>query len=779
MLLADGQWEFFFVALLVTLLGLFYVSKAIGFKAYVIVLVLSTLGYWNSYKILQPKINNDHILQLPLERVFKLEGRTFRPSDPGPKMTSIYLEVRKAFINNKWMRAKGKVKLSYRGKLELNKGSLIRVNVKLKKPTGYLNPGSFQYPEYLRKQGILVTGTALSPPEILKSSRGIVPFLRGRYLNVLSYASPKTKGILKALILGQRGEIPQEVRELFQITGVSHILAVSGVHVSVLFLFLRWFIKILSKWLQITIDKNLPTLLSLPIIWGYILLIGGPPSALRAGLMFTTVALLILFYRPFSLLNNLFIAAFFILLIYPASLWSPSFQLSFAATSGILLFVPKISGFVDRLFVKSLTPPKENKNVFGKTIKWFISIVFISIAAQIFTFPFLVAYFNCISLIGPIANVVAVPIICGFVLPICFLSFVFSLFSIYIAKSFMELASIGVEVALYILKQFAKVPYSSIWVFSFGNLEYVAFYLTIILTFVFLRGGNYKWFFITLISLLWAFYAFSLLEKRKTISDLQVTFLDVGHGDACFIRLPLGSTMLIDGGPAGDDFDAGRYVVAPFLWSQKILKVDYIVLSHPEPDHYGGLLFILKNFKPKEFWYATDWLPYELTKLLDGLKKQGLVVRKLKRGDIIRVSGVDFYVLHPPEAWSSNPNDSSLVLRVEKDKRSILFTGDISKNTEIEILKSVDELKAEVIKVPHHGSKYSSSYTFCQEVSPKIAVFSVGKHNPYGHPSVRIIKRYEGLGAIVLRTDICGAITLTANPNGWKISTYSKCSLYP
>lgn len=253
--------------------------------------------------------------------------------------------------------------------------------------------------------------------------------------------------------------------------------------------------------------------------------------------------------------------------------------------------------------------------------------------------------------------------------------------------------------------------------------------------------------------------------------------MDVGHGDASFIQLPLGSTMLIDGGPAGDNFDTGKYVVAPFLWSRRILKVDYIVLSHPEPDHYKGLLFILRNFKPKEFWYATDLLPDELAKLLDDLKTKGLVIRKLRRGDIIRVSGVDFYVLHPPEGWSSNNNDNSLVLRMEKGERSVLFTGDISEKAELEILKSISELKTEVIKVPHHGSKSSSYYySFCQEVNPRIAIFSVAKNNPYGHPSEKIIKRYKSLGAITLRTDFCGAITLTADSCGWKISTYLKCS---
>lgn len=185
------------------------------------------------------------------------------------------------------------------------------------------------------------------------------------------YALPKTKGILRALVLGQRGEISEEVKELFQMAGVSHILTVSGIHVSILFIFVTWLVKASLKWLQIAVNKKLLILFSLPIVWGYISLIEGPPSAFRAGLMFTTAALLVLLYRPFSVINYLFITAFFILLINPADLWSPSFQLSFAATSGILVLAPKLSDFVDRFFAGSSSLQKKSKISIDRIIKWF------------------------------------------------------------------------------------------------------------------------------------------------------------------------------------------------------------------------------------------------------------------------------------------------------------------------------------------------------------------------------------------------------------------------
>lgn len=164
-----------------------------GIKVYLVAFSFGVLGYWNSSRILQPKLSDDHISKLPLEKVIKVEEYTYKPSDPSLRMTSIYLEVRKAFVDNKWVKTKGKLKLNYRGKIELHKGSIIRVKVKLRKPAGYSNPRSFRYSEFLKKQEILFTGSALSPVEIFKSFKGDYNFFTGTLPKCIDVCFTKNK----------------------------------------------------------------------------------------------------------------------------------------------------------------------------------------------------------------------------------------------------------------------------------------------------------------------------------------------------------------------------------------------------------------------------------------------------------------------------------------------------------------------------------------------------------------------------------------------------------
>lgn len=251
----------------------------------------------------------------------------------------------------------------------------------------------------------------------------------------------------------------------------------------------------------------------------------------------------------------------------------------------------------------------------------------------------------------------------------------------------------------------------------------------------------------------------------------------MGQGDSILLWLPSGEKVLVDGGgfPVGN-FDVGRMVLAPYLWSRRFLKVDYIILSHPQPDHYRGLLFVARHFHPEEFWHGPWGLPQELLELLKELRRRGTKVREIVRGFQREIGEARILVLHPPRDWPLGPNEASLVIKVLWQGRSVLLTGDIGKEAEAEMVRNDLPVRSEVLKVPHHGSKSSSSYPFAKEVSPLFAVISVGKGNPFGHPAQRVIRRYEGLGARVLRTDRCGAIQLIGSPQGWDLRTYLKCN---
>jgi competence protein ComEC len=257
--------------------------------------------------------------------------------------------------------------------------------------------------------------------------------------------------------------------------------------------------------------------------------------------------------------------------------------------------------------------------------------------------------------------------------------------------------------------------------------------------------------------------------------ELQVTFLDVGHGDASFIRFPQGTTMLIDGGGSyRDDFDIGERVVAPFLWHQRVRQVDYVMASHPHPDHAKGLGAILRDFRVREFWDNGAREPSAWYNAL----RQTAIDRRIYRDlsvtglEARTVDGVRLELLHPSAAFPPPPerrrrvgedhgeNNRSLVLKLTYGAISVLFTGDIEQEAEHFLLGSGHDLTATILKVPHHGSRTSSTEAFVRSVNPRAAVFSVQRDGRFGHPHPAVVERYSTLGTRIFRTDRDGAITL-------------------
>jgi competence protein ComEC len=251
-------------------------------------------------------------------------------------------------------------------------------------------------------------------------------------------------------------------------------------------------------------------------------------------------------------------------------------------------------------------------------------------------------------------------------------------------------------------------------------------------------------------------------------NELSVAFLDVGQGDAAIIRFPKGRVMVIDGGGTPDgSFDPGERIVAPYLWKAKTKNIDYLVNTHPHPDHLQGLLFLLGNFEIGEVWGngAGD----EDSELFENfLALAGGQLRKLGRGEAPKeIGGVRVEFLHPPlirkKGQSFTGNDASLVIKLIYGEVSFLFAGDVESAAEEEVLRSKTNLQSTVLKAPHHGSKTSSTQKFVEKIRPKFVVFTVraGGRQRLPHPTV--LERYESMGAKVFRTDRDGTITFVTN----------------
>jgi competence protein ComEC len=299
------------------------------------------------------------------------------------------------------------------------------------------------------------------------------------------------------------------------------------------------------------------------------------------------------------------------------------------------------------------------------------------------------------------------------------------------------------------------------------------FYLLLFTVAHFQKGRKARFLFIGLFMVLVADLAFWNL-KDGFQKNLTITFIDVGQGDSILVEFPKGKRMLIDGGGLYDDpFDIGKSVVAPFLWKKKIRKIDYLVLTHPDPDHLKGLNFIASHFSIGQFWesgYRADSEPYwQLEETLSKKKIERFCLNETTSS--LTVNGIEISFLNPPlrhESYTPQRkppffNNHSLVMKLQFKKISVLLPGDIEREAEYRIAGKDYPLRADLLKVPHHGSASSSTPTFLERVRPAYAVFTVGERNIGRLPRPEVLKRYEQLGAKVFRTDRHGAIAVTTN----------------
>lgn len=282
---------------------------------------------------------------------------------------------------------------------------------------------------------------------------------------------------------------------------------------------------------------------------------------------------------------------------------------------------------------------------------------------------------------------------------------------------------------------------------------------------------NPKWIIVFCGILLLINYAFSI-----TPQDLKIYFVDVGQGDCCFITTKTRKNILVDTG-GSNDYDVGKNVLVPYLLDRRVKKLDYVFISHFDTDHSLGCAKIIENLTVSNLILNKQLEENDIYKHIVSIAKQKKVnLIYVKAGDVITLNGVKIKILHPQEKLiaENSINNNSIVFKLEYKSFSILFTGDIENIAEEVILSKNINLKADILKVAHHGSKTSSSQRFIEAVSPKIALIGVGKNNMFGHPNREVIERLQSYGTKIYRTDECGEISITVNNRG-KIVGIKKC----
>lgn len=683
------------------------------------------------------------------------------------------------------------VQLTVYGDLpRLAPGEKIRFPARLRPFRNFKNPGGYDYETAMKVKGISCAAYVSDGRRIVPMGPGELPFPLGAVEKLrtplrhffASQLSPRGSALYSALILGERQGISPELREPFNRTGLGHILAVSGLHIGLVawisfFLFKGIMGRFYGLTLRVDIRKLAALLTCIPII-GYTLLAGFQISSQRAMIMALVFLGSLVLGREREVWSTLALAGLIILFLNPHALFGISFQLSFAAVIGILWLTP--------VFL-SILPPQFNvrgpdRTPFHTLMVYFAGLIAVTLSATLFLLPITSAYFHRIPLVSVPANLTAVPILALWVIPSGLLCAATYPLSPLIAGAFLHLGARGLHIMTAMIQFWADLSWASIRVITPNLFEIGLFYL---LLWSVCRFRKTRWARLSLAALLMVLCVDITywIHRVGFNADLQVTFLDVGKGNAALVEFPKGEKMVIDGGGfSSGSFDVGEMVVAPFLWQAKILDVDYLVLSHPQSDHMNGLRFLAKTFDPKEFWYNGDRVDTpsfeELMEILDakGIRKLG--PSQLKKGRWINGARVE--VLHPFPAGETPPeerdgkwlNNHSLVLRITYSGTSFLFPGDLEEEGENALVaRAKERLRSHILLSPHHGSNTSSSTPFLKRVAPRLCVVSSGEGNPH-FPHKAVLNRLDKMGCRVIQTARSGAVQVTAGPNRRNVRTY-------
>lgn len=649
---------------------------------------------------------------------------------------------------------RGRVRLDVGGSpspLVVIEGDRLTAWALLRVPHGFGTPGAYDAEAQARRDGVHAFGYVKSRRLVEKTGRGPRGIRdlaararqRAREALLVHVLPGPEQGLVRAMVLGDRTGVEPETAEAFRIAGTYHVLALSGTQVALVAGLILWLAGRLEAPRLAVTGAASATLVF------YAIFVGGDVPVVRA----TVMALVLLAGRALDLdgdlANLLGLAAILLLLYHPSWIGDVGFQLSFAATLGLLLLSSAVAA---RL------PP----------MKWGLERALASsIAAQAALVPLLLVHFHRLAVAALLLNLAAVPL-SGAVLLAGFAVVAASAVSAPLASGLGDLAWICAhallrsgEVVRLAPALDIRLPTPPTWA--------VALYaagLLLLGTAGRLRAG-------AIVAA--AGLAALVLAARPAPPDgrLSVIALDVGQGDCLAVRSPRGRLWMVDAGGSFDPrFDVGEAVVGPYLWSEGWRRLEGLVLTHAHPDHVGGTPFLLRAFGAGEVWEGPPPRHDRGYAALDAvLRTSGARRRTVWSGARGDWDGVAVEVLGPPAPerppWTTR-NDDSLVLSLRWGEVRFLLTGDIESAGE----ESLGEPSAQVLKVPHHGSRSSSSVRFVAGVSPRVALVSVGYRNRFGHPHPEVVDRYLRAGAWLLRTDRDGTITVSTDGKQLFVRTF-------
>jgi competence protein ComEC len=741
-----------------------------------VLLLAVVAGNLAAARIYRPRFPPDHIALAATHTPVDIKARLSADPEPRGERTRLWLQAEEIDEGQGWRPTQGTVLLATR-RLERPwaAGDRLSATVALRRPRNFGNLGEFDYVAYLARQGVYVTAFADDDAQFtpLGHADGGIGAWFARWRRGVgalihrSLAEPQAS-VLSALIIGSAAALPTELRAAFSRAGVSHVLSVSGLHVglvaAVAYALFRWLLA-RSRWLLLT--TNVPKLaaaLSIVPVLLYAGIAGSNVATVRALLMIVVFVGAVIVDRERHLVVSLATAAIIVLVMSPGSSLDISFQLSFVAVLGLILALERFWPWWKRWEEAHLLRLRGWRGRLWRPLAVYAAVSLSALAA---TTPLTALHFNQVSFIAVLTNAVVVPLLGSLAVALGLLSALLFLVSETLAWMCVCLAGPVVELGLWLVRFFAAWPYAAMRVVTPTTVELLMMYAALLA--VVQLEARARLAVLGLLAMLALADGVWWYADRYHRRELRLTFLSVGQGDAAVVELPGAEVMVIDGGGAGDSFDMGERVIAPFLWSRKIAHVDYLVLSHPDSDHYGGLAFVATHFSAREFWSNGATADSDrFAQLEEALRTHGVVRRVLQRGAAYRIGSVDVVVHSPrPGGLRLRDNDESLVLSLAFAGRRALFPGDIEALGEGAIVASADSrLASAVLKVPHHGSHTSSSTRFLDAVVPRFAIVSAGYQNRFGFPHPDVLRRYGARNCALARTDLDGAVAIRITADG-------------
>lgn len=656
----------------------------------------------------------------------------------GKPRTRFILAANHLFFENKDRRIKGLVQVDVYGPAKIDYADQVVLKGRFLLPKGATNPGQFDYKRYLAIRNIYSVLKVNRLEDITGISKNHANLfikrlysLRHRFsISIDKYLPATEAAILKAMFLGECTDLSYDVRDYFTESSTAHILAISGLHVGLIaFLFLLVF-----KILRIPYKVNY--IFTIILLVAYAILVGARPSVVRATLMAAVILIGLILERNPDIMNVLGFAAVVLLIKNPKWIFDTGFQLSFMSVLSIIYFSPKLELLWKR-------------HLIGKSLA-------VSTAAWLGVAPIILYDFHLLSPIGIIANLVVVPL--GFLSISSGLTFIIATFISSTAARLLAAASW----AFLTLMEKVSILFSSV---VFGHFHFslnswlliIGYYIFIMFIFNYKKIGLSMAKVVVICLILTNVIIWQTVFARPS-ETLDVTIFDVGDADAIFIKFPKSGNMLID--TAGPQDFAARNIVLPYLYKNGIGCIDTLVITHPDDDHIGGAAEIIEDLNIGNiFDSGVSCSSQSFHKFIEAIKGKGIRHISLKEMDKIEgFNGALIYVLNPPRGAFTetvrDANNNSVVLKIVYKDTSILLCGDIEEAAIERLINSKLDIKADIVKIPHHGRTDKRTLAkFLMAISPEIIVNSASRPLKIQFPETRTLLETSRLGAVIIRTD--------------------------